>query len=58
MDYADSSEGEPKGSFENFKSEGEVLFKQQEFKKALDSFNTVMSTFLAVHLISQVISIY
>ena len=41
MDYDDSSEGGPKGSFENFKAEGEVLFKQQEYKKALDSFNTV-----------------
>ena len=40
--YGDaSSEGGPKGSFENFKAEGDVLFKQGECKKALESFNTV-----------------
>ena len=36
-----SSEGGPKGTFENFKSEGDVLFKQGEYKKALDSYTTV-----------------
>ena len=36
-----SSEGGPKGSFENFKAEGDVLFKHGEFKKALESYNTV-----------------
>lgn len=41
MEYDGSSEGGPKGSFENFKAEGEVLFKHHEYKKALDSFNTV-----------------
>ena len=36
-----SSDGAPKGSFEIYKAEGDVLFKHGEFKKALDSFNTV-----------------
>jgi len=40
--YDGSSEGGPAGSFENFKSEGDVLFKQGEYKKALDSFNTAL----------------
>ena len=39
--YESSSDGGPAGSFENFKSEGDVLFKQCEYKKALESFNTV-----------------
>ena len=36
-----SSDGGPKGSFENFKAEGDVLFKQGSYKKALESYNTV-----------------
>ena len=31
----------PKGSFEIFKAEGDVLFKHGEYRKALDSYNTV-----------------
>ena len=41
MDYEGSSEGGPKGSFENFKSEGDVHYKQNEYKKALGSYNMV-----------------
>ena len=36
-----SSEGGPKSSFEVYKAEGDVLYKQQEYKKALDSYNQV-----------------
>ena len=31
------------GSFEIFKAEGDILFKQGEFKKASDSYNRVSS---------------
>ena len=41
-----SSGGEPKGSFEIFKAEGDVLFKQQEYKKALKSYVKVCLQFL------------
>jgi hypothetical protein len=41
-----SSEGGPKGSFENFKAEADVLFKQNDYKKAIDSYNTVCSLYV------------
>lgn len=37
-----SEDGEPAGSFENFKSEGDVLYKHCEFKKALNSFDKAL----------------
>ena len=36
-----SSDDQPKGSFEIFKAEGDVLFKHGEYRKALESYNTV-----------------
>ena len=36
-----SSEGGSKGSYEIFKAEGDVLFKKEEFQKALTSYTTV-----------------
>ena len=36
------SEGGPKGSFEIYKSEGDVLFKQQMYTKAIECYNTVI----------------
>ena len=44
-----SSEGGPKGTFEIYRAEGDVLFKRFEFKKALNSYTTV-SIGLAVFL--------
>ena len=35
------SEGGPKGSFEIYKSEGDVLFKQMMYTKAIECYNTV-----------------
>ena len=35
------SDDQPKGSFEIFKAEGDVLFKHGEYRKALESYNTV-----------------
>ena len=31
----------PKSTFEAYRAEGDMLFKQQEFKKALESYNLV-----------------
>lgn len=31
----------PKSTFEAYRAEGDMLFKQQEFKKALESYNQV-----------------
>ena len=41
--YDDDEEQEegPKSSFTTYLAEGDVLFKQGEFKKALDSYNLV-----------------
>ena len=53
-----SSDGQARGSYEIFKAEGDVLFKQGEFKKALESFNTVsLSTNDSNHLHSLLMSI-
>ena len=40
-DEDNSSEGVSKGSYEIFKAEGDVLFKKEEFQKALTSYTTV-----------------
>ena len=47
--YDDDEEQEegPKSSFTTYLAEGDVLFKQGEFKKALDSYNLVR-TFCAI----------
>ena len=37
-----SSEGGPKSSFEVYRAEGDVLFKQGEYRKAINSYNTVI----------------
>jgi len=31
----------PKSTFEAYRAEGDMLFKQQEFRKALESYNQV-----------------
>ena len=36
-----SSEGGPKSSFETYRAEGDVLFKQAAYKKAIESYNLV-----------------
>ena len=38
-----SSEGGPKSSFEVYRAEGDVLFKQGEYRKAINSYNTVIT---------------
>ena len=40
-DEESSLEDGPKGTFENFKAEGDVLFKKEEYNKALNSYTTV-----------------
>ncbi len=40
-DEDNSSEGGGKGSYEIFKAEGDVLYKKEEFQKALASYSTV-----------------
>ena len=40
-DEDNNSEGGSKGSYEIFKAEGDVLFKKEEFQKALASYSTV-----------------
>lgn len=45
MPYEDdgvSSEGGTKGTYEIYKAEGDVLYKQGDYKKAIDSFNTAL----------------
>ena len=50
--YDDEEEQEegPKSSFTTYLAEGDVLFKQGEFKKALDSYNLVYYNYRALIL--------
>ena len=45
------SESGPKGSFEIYKSEGDVLFKQQMFTKAIECYNMVILSYSIVVVI-------
>lgn len=50
-DDEDEQEG-PKSSFATYLAEGDVLFKQSEFKKALESYSLVSFMFILLGLIS------
>lgn len=61
--YDDDEEQEegPKSSFTTYLAEGDVLFKQGEFKKALDSYNLVYIfgyCFVLISIVGEIRHIY
>lgn len=58
--YEDDEEQEegPKSSFSTYLAEGDVLYKQGEYKKALDSYSLVIWTSLFTSLSLYCLSFY